>query len=53
MTRWLDHLGLNRIRDITPDGENLPRPGTITARSPGHMDHMDVKRVGKIPDGGG
>ena len=34
VTRWLDRLGLNRIRDITPDGENLRRPG-------------------KIPDGGG
>jgi transposase len=53
VTRWLDRLGLNRIRDITPDGENLRRPGTITARYPGHMIHIDVKKVGKIPDGGG
>lgn len=27
--------------------------GTITARFPSHMLHMDVKKVGKIPDGGG
>ena len=53
VTRWLDRLGLNRIRDITPDGENLRSPGKITARYPGHMVHMDVKKVGKIPDGGG
>ena len=53
VTRWLDRLGLNRIRDITPDGQNLRRPGKITARYPGHMAHMDVKKVGKIPDGGG
>ena len=53
VTRWLDRLGLNRIRDITPDGENLRRPGAITARYPGHMIHIDVKKVGKIPDGGG
>ena len=53
VTRWLDRLGLNRIRDITPDGENLRRPGKILARYPGHMVHMDVKKVGKIPDGGG
>lgn len=53
VTRWLDRLGLNRLRDITPDGEDLRRPGTITARYPGHMIHVDVKKVGKIPDGGG
>lgn len=32
VTRWLDRLGLNRIRGITPDGENLRRPGKVTAR---------------------
>lgn len=53
VTRWLDQLGLNRIRNFTPDGENLRQPGTITARYPGHMIHIDVKKVGKIPDGGG
>src|SRR5699024_8542975 len=53
VTRWLDRLGLNRIGDITPDGENLRSPGKITARYPGHMVHMDVKKVGQIPDGGG
>ena len=53
VTRWLDRLGLNRIRDITPDGENLRRPGKILARYPGHMVHMDVRKIGKIPDGGG
>lgn len=53
VTRWLDRLGLNRIRNITPDGEDLRRPGKITADYPGHMVHMDVKKVGKIPDGGG
>lgn len=29
------------------------RPGRIVARDPGHMIHVDVKKVGKIPDGGG
>ena len=53
VTRWLDRLGLNRIRDIAPDGEDLRKPGKIMARYPGHMAHMDVKKVGKIPDGGG
>ncbi|MGP5268716.1 IS481 family transposase [Brachybacterium alimentarium] len=53
VTRWLDRLGLNRIRDLTPDGENLRSPGKIIARYPGHMVHMDVKKVGKLRDGGG
>src|SRR5699024_10067882 len=37
----------------TPEGEDLRRAGKIIARYPGHMVHMDVKKVGKIPDGGG
>lgn len=36
-TRWLDRLGLNRIRNVTPDGENLRSPGKIIARYPGHV----------------
>src|SRR5699024_5702403 len=52
-TRWPATLGPNRIRDITPDGGTLRQAGTITARYPGHMIHVDVKKVGKIPDGGG
>src|SRR5690625_3819898 len=43
VTRWLDLLGLNRIRDITPDGEDLRRPGKITARYP----RSEERRVGK------
>jgi len=53
VTRWLERLGLNRVRDITPEGENLRKPQKILARYPGHMVHMDVKKVGKIPDDGG
>lgn len=53
VTRWLGWLGLNRIRDINPDGENLRSPGKILARYSGHMVHMDLKKVGKIPDSGG
>src|SRR5699024_6996887 len=53
VTRWLDRLGLNRIRDIAPDEQNLSQQGKILARYPGHMVHMDVKKVGKSPDGGG
>ncbi|WP_328435373.1 IS481 family transposase [Nocardia puris] len=51
--RQLKHLGLHRRRFIDPNGENNRRPRRITARRPGHMMHLDVKKVGRIPDGGG
>ncbi|WP_192753398.1 IS481 family transposase [Actinopolymorpha pittospori] len=51
--RWLVRLGINRRRDLDPTGACNRRPGKITARYPGHMVHLDVKKVGRIPDGGG
>ncbi|STX04977.1 IS481 family transposase [Kocuria rosea] len=52
--RWLARLGISRLRDLTPAGENSRRtPGRIRAAWPGHMVHLDVKKVGRIPDGGG
>lgn len=51
--RWLVRLGLNHRRHLDPDGDNNRKPGRITARYPGHMIHVDVKKVGRIPDGGG
>ena len=53
VTRVLDRLGLNRRRHIDPDGGSNRTPQPITARYPGHMMHLDVKKVGRIPDGGG
>ena len=53
VSRWLVRLGLNRRRWLDTDGEPLRTPGTITARYRGHMVHLDVKKVGRIPDGGG
>ena len=53
VTRHLTRLGLGRRKFIDPGGENNRRPGKITARWPGHMVHLDVKKVGRIPDGGG
>jgi hypothetical protein len=51
---WLlAHLGLNRRRFLDPTGENNRQPRRIHARWPGHMVHLDVKKVGVIPDGGG
>jgi transposase InsO family protein len=51
--RHLLHLGLNRRRFIDPTGQNNRQPRRIIARWPGHMVHLDVKKTGKIPDGGG
>ncbi len=53
VTRWLHRLGLNRLDHLDVDGEPLRKPGKITAHWPGHMIHIDVKKVGRIPDGGG
>jgi transposase InsO family protein len=51
--RWLARLGLNRRIDLDPSGEPNRRQRRIVARYPGHMIHVDVKKVGRIPDGGG
>ncbi len=51
VTRVLDRLGLNRRRHIDPDGDSNRAPRKIVARYPGHMVHLDVKKVGRIPDG--
>lgn len=53
VSRHLIRLGLGKRRFIDPGGENNRKPGKITARWPGHMVHLDVKKVGRIPDGGG
>ena len=49
VTRWLDRAGLNRRRDIDPTGQSNRVVKPIVARFPGHMIHLDVKKVGRIP----
>jgi len=52
--RWLRRLGISRLRDLDPSGaSNRQPPKKIIARYPGHMIHVDVKKVGRIPEGGG
>ncbi|ROR53723.1 transposase IS481 family protein [Luteococcus japonicus] len=51
--RHLRLHNLHRRRFLDLDGEPVREPQKITARYPGHMIHMDVKKAGKIPDGGG
>lgn len=53
VSRILRRHGLNRLDHLDVDGEPLRAPGTITARYPGHMIHIHVKKVGRIPHGGG
>ena len=53
VTKILRDLGLNRRRFIDPNGENNRKPQVIVAKRPGQMVHVDIKKVGKIPDGGG
>lgn len=53
VTRLLGQLRLNRRRFIDPTGETNREPQRIIAERPGHMVHIDVKKVGRIPDGGG
>ena len=51
--RHLLHLSLHRRRFIDPTGATNRQPRRIIARWPGHMVHLDVKKTGQIPDGGG
>lgn len=53
VTRILLQLGLNRRRFIDSNGETNRAPQRIVAERPGHMVHLDVKKAGRIPDGGG
>jgi transposase InsO family protein len=53
VSRVLERLGLNRRRFLDPSGASNRAPRLIVARWPGHMVHLDVKKVGRIPDGGG
>lgn len=53
VARWLRRLGISRRRDIDPTGASNRVIKAITARYPGHMIHLDVKKVGRTPDGGG
>ncbi|MBT2511791.1 helix-turn-helix domain-containing protein [Streptomyces sp. ISL-98] len=53
VTRLLAQLGLNRRHFIDPNGATNREPQQIIAERPGHMIHIDVKKVGRIPNGGG
>ena len=49
VSRWLRRLGISRRRDIDPSGASNRVIKKIVARYPGHMVHLDVKKVRRIP----
>lgn len=54
--RILTKRGISRVRDLDPaTGEIKKRPvyKTMDPKHLGYMVHIDVKKVGRIPDGGG
>ena len=53
VSRILLQVGLNRRKFTDPSGVTNREPRRIIAERPGHMVHIDVKKVGRIPDGGG
>lgn len=52
--RELVRRGINKLRNIdAPTGEDKVKPIRYEHKAPGDMVHVDVKKIGKIPDGGG
>ena len=52
--RILVRHGVSRLRDIDVSGEDLREPvRRYEWAKPGDMIHVDVKKIGRIPDGGG
>ena len=52
--RWLVKEGLSRLRDMDPPtGEQMRQVVRYEHLAPGDMIHVDIKKLGRIPDGGG
>ena len=52
--RILVRHGVSRLRDLDVDGQDLREPvQRYEWDRPGDMVHVDVKKIGRIPDGGG
>lgn len=52
--RILVRHGISRLRDLDVDGQDLREPvQRYEWDRPGDMIHVDVKKIGRIPDGGG
>ena len=52
--RVLVRRGMSRLRDLDVTGEQMRQPARrYEHRVPGDLVHIDVKKIGRIPDGGG
>lgn len=53
--RILVRRGISRLRDLDVNGENMRKVQVLRYEWPraGDMVHVDVKKLGRIPDGGG
>jgi len=51
--RTLARHGISRVRDMDPPTGELARVIRYEHQAPGEMIHVDIKKVGKIPAGGG
>jgi len=48
--RWLRKLGINRLRDLDVTGNSHRVVRRIVTERPGQLVHVDVKKIGAIPD---
>jgi transposase InsO family protein len=54
ISRVLERRGISRLRDVDVSGEDLREPiHRYEWAHPGDLIHIDVKKIGRIPDGGG
>ena len=54
ISRVLERRGISRLRDLDVSGADLREPvRRYEWARPGDMIHVDVKKLGRIPDGGG
>jgi len=51
--RWLRRLGISRLRDLDVTGNSHRQIRRIETDRPGQLVHLDVKKIGAIPTGGG
>jgi len=51
--RWLRRLGISRLRDLDVTGNSHRQIRRIVTERPGQLVHLDVKKIGAIPTGGG
>lgn len=52
--RILERYGMNQLRDLDmPTGESKREVHRYEHNAPGQMIHVDIKKFGRIPDGGG